>query len=434
MTARRSVFGAERLIGASIWRFTFLGLQGGASVVLFAILGHALPRNAFAATALAQGVLVIAQAIGDFGLSQAAVTMLPARIAAAPDQERALLAGASLAYLGAGTAALALTLLSIVFVPSAAVVPIAVSAPAAAATVLVTGADGILRSRGEFRRPVLLMAASEIGGFIGIPVAIATRSADWTCVAVSIGTTLGAAGAVMLLVRLLAPGAPAMARPFARASVPLGLSQVFIVLGTRFDTLLAAALSGLLAAGTFEGDWRTYQLGQYAVGALATAAAPFVADKLGAGEIDEALHLLGQLMRRLLVVGLAVGAVLYLARDPIAHALAGSLARPVAGGLPILSGLSPLGAVTLAAFYTLIARDGHRRYVLFCVAVGAVTNLAVAAALAPSLHVHGVLIGCVAGSALSDVLILARLATLVRSLRQGAAEGRVATIEGGSRR
>ncbi len=118
---------------------------------------------------------------------------------------------------------------------------------------------------------------------------------------------------------------------FLTAAVPLGLAQVFIVLGARLDTLLAASLTGVVAAGTFEGVWRIYQLGQYLAGALATASAPFIASALGANEPARALTLLRQTLLRLLGVGLAAGLALYLGRWPLAHLLAGSL---VGGGGP----------------------------------------------------------------------------------------------------
>jgi hypothetical protein len=85
------------MAGAAAWRLTFLAIQGGGSVILFSALGHALDRGAFAATAVAQGVIVLAQAIGDFGLSQAAVSVLPTWIASRPEIEEDLLAGAALA-------------------------------------------------------------------------------------------------------------------------------------------------------------------------------------------------------------------------------------------------------------------------------------------------------------------------------------------------
>ena len=267
------------------------------------------------------------------------------------------------------------------------------------------------------------------GGFVGIPVAIATQSAIWTCVAVSAGTTLGAAGAVVTLYgyrdKLRHQRRRPMAgqddlvtttRDFLRAATPLGVAQIFVVLGARFDTLLAASVTGLVAAGTFEGAWRIYQLGQYAAGALATAAAPFIANALGAGELPQAFTLLRRLLLRLLAVGLLAGAVLYLARWPLAHLLAGSLAAPVAHGLVFLAVVSPIAAVGVPAFYTLIALDGERRLVLGCFAVGAVINLGLGPTLAASLGVHGILIGCAAGTAITSVLLLGRLATVVSAL------------------
>ncbi len=199
MSASSAPFSPDRVLGASLWRMTFLLVQGGGSVVLAASLGHILDARMFATTLLVQGVLVIAQTIGDFGLAQATVTMLPAWIARSPESARRLLASASRAYLYAAGAAMVLTVISAALVPEAARVAILVSAPAAAATVIVAGADGLLRSQGEFRRPVLFVAASEIGGFAGIPVAVATQSAVWTCVAISAGTVVGATGALLAL-------------------------------------------------------------------------------------------------------------------------------------------------------------------------------------------------------------------------------------------
>lgn len=402
---------------AAVWRLLFLAVQGGGSVVLFAALGHALDRPVFAATAVAQGVIVLAQALGDFGLSQAAVTVLPTRIAARPDREADLLSGAATAYFGAAVLGFALTLLALPLVPSAARGPVAVSAPAAAASVIVAGADGILRARGEFRRPLVLMAWSEGLGFAGLPVAVATHSAVWTCAAISAGMAVGALPALLTLARVRRRGRNDTLWPFARASAPLGLSQVFIVIGGRADTLLAGGLVGLIAAGTFEGTWRVYQLSQYVAGGIASAAAPFVADALGAGHLDTGLRLLRSLCTRLLAIGIAGSAVLYLARDPISHVLTGSLSGPVARSLGPLVLLCPLAAVGLAAFFTLAGRDGQRRFVLAANALGAVVNLAVATALSHSMGTRGVVIGCAIGLAVTNVLLLARLATVVRELR-----------------
>jgi O-antigen/teichoic acid export membrane protein len=405
------------MTGAAVWRLVFLAVQGGGSVVLFATLGHILDRPVFAATAIAQGVIVLAQAIGDFGLSQAAVTVLPTRIAGRPDKEAELLGGAAIAYFGAAALGFALTLLVVPLVPSAARGPVAVSAPAAAASVIVAGADGILRSRGEFRKPLLLMALSEGLGFAGLPVAALTHSAVWTCAAVSAGMALGALAAWLTLARFRRRGHAAAFWPFARASAPLGLSQVFIVLSTRADTLLAGALSGLIAAGTFEGTWRLYQLSQYVAGGVASAAAPFVADALGADRLRTGLRLLRTLCLRLLAIGVAGGAVLYLARDPISRVLTGSLAGPVAHAIAPFALLCPLAAVGLAAFFTLAGRDGERRFVLAANALGAAVNLAVSSALAPSIGARGVVIGCAVGLAVMNMLLLVRLVIVVQELR-----------------
>jgi O-antigen/teichoic acid export membrane protein len=408
-----------RIAAASAWRLLFLAVQGGASVVLFAALGHLLSPRAFAATAVAQGVIVIAQSIGDFGLSQAAVAVLPRRIAAGGTKAE-LLSGAATAYIGAISLALIVTLSAVSIVPGAAAAPVAVSALASAAAVAVSGADGILRAQGDFRRPFALMAASELAGFAGVPVAAVTGSAFWTCAAVALGMGVGAAPAAAVLVSLRRASPRAQVRPFARASAPLGVSQVFIALATRVDTLLAGALAGLVAGGTFEGCWRVYQLSQYLAGGIASAAAPFIASALGAGRAVDALRLLRRLALELLGIGLLGGAVLYLLRTPIAALLAGNLGRPVAHALPALAFISPLAAVSLVAYYTLIGQEGQRRTVLMAIAAGAGVNLALAGALGADLGARGVVIGCAAGQGVTAVLLLAWFAPFARRLRRQA--------------
>ncbi len=415
--ASRRRFAGERLSGALVWRLAFLAIQGGSSVVLFSAIGHVLDRSALAAFAVAQGVIVIAQAIGDFGLSQAAVTVLPTRIAARPETEADLIAGAASTYGGAALLGVVLTLLAVPLVPSAAAGPVAVSAAAAAACVVVSGCDGLLRSRGQYRRPLVLMAASEGAGFAGLPVALLTHSALATCAAISVGMALGALPSFVMLMRLSRRRASQSRRAFARASLPLGLSQVFNLLSTRADTLLAGGLSGLIAAGTFEGTWRVFQLTQYAAGGLASAAAPFIADAFGDERYEAGLRMMQRMFVQLAAVGVAGTALLLFASRPIARLLTGSLAPPVAAAMTPFALLCPLAAMATLAFFTLIGRDGQRRYVLIATAIGAIVNIALGIVLAPTMGARGIVVGCAAGLATSYILLLIRLAAVVRTLR-----------------
>lgn len=412
-----------RLASASLWRLLFLAVQGTAGLALFSALGHVLPHRAFAATAIAQGVIVIAQSIGDFGLSQAAVSVLPARIAGAAGDADELIAGAGRAYLGATCAGLVLTLAIAAFVPSAAAGPVAISSLGTAAAIVVAGADGLLRSRGEFRRPLVLMAASELAGFAGLPVAILTHSALATCAAVAGGMALGAVPAAIALMHFTALRPRAPMRGFVRAGLPLGLAQVFISLATRADTLLAGLVSGLVAGAAFEGCWRIYQLSQYVAGGVASAAAPFIADALGDRRADDALRILRTLSLRLLTTGIAGGAILYLGRKPIAELVAGTLGTQVARALPALAIVSPLQALSLGAYYTLIGRDGQRRLVLAAIVAGAVVNIALAAPLGSQLGGRGIVIGCACGQAVTALLLLATMLPFIRRTRHDAGPG-----------
>ena len=90
---------------------------------------------------------------------------------------------------------------------------------------------------------------------------------------------------------------------------------------------------------------------------------------------------------------------------------------PLGRGAKASHGVSPIAAVGVPALYTLIALDGERRRVLACFVAGAIVNLGVGAGLSGSLGVHGVLIGCAAGTALTSAMLLARLATVLVALQ-----------------
>jgi O-antigen/teichoic acid export membrane protein len=338
-------FHAARLPAATAWRFAYLIAQGGLSLALFAILAHVLPTHAFAATAVAQGALVIAQAVGDFGLSQAAVTALPTRIRERPSRQGELLRGASSSYAVAAVMALAATLLAVLVVPAAARLPVALIAPAGAVTVLVSGADGILRAQGEFRRPPILVTISRLGGFAGVAAAVVDRTAIATCAAIAAGTVVASMPAAMVLYRTFRASDRGRSRDLRRAAIPLGLAELCMIASGRLDTILLSAIAGALAGAGFESTWRAYQLAQYVVGGLASAAAPFIADAWGAGRSDQALMLIRRVGLVVLAAGIALGMGLLLLGGPASRILFGGLGPAVARALPPLAVVTPLSFI-----------------------------------------------------------------------------------------
>jgi Na+-driven multidrug efflux pump len=191
---------------------------------------------------------------------------------------------------------------------------------------------------------------------------------------------------------------------------------------------MAGLVSGLVAGATFEGCWRIYQLSQYVAGGVASAAAPFIADALGAGRPADALKILRTLSLRLLAIGVAGGATIYFARTPIAELLAGTLGPEVARALPALAIVSPLQAVSLAAYYALIGQDGQRRLVLGAIVAGAVVNVALAAPLGSELGGRGIVIGCACGQAATALLLLATAMPFIGRTRRDASR-RGASVE-----
>jgi O-antigen/teichoic acid export membrane protein/cyclophilin family peptidyl-prolyl cis-trans isomerase/glycosyltransferase involved in cell wall biosynthesis len=439
-------FQDRRLPSATAWRFVYLLAQGGLSLTLFVVLAHVLPAHAFAATAVAQGALVIAQAVGDFGLSQAAVTALPARMAADPERTRELLRGAAMSYATAAVGALVVTMLAALVVPAAARPAILLIAPAGAATVLVSGADGVLRAQGEFKRPPLLVTMSRLGAFAGVVAAVATGSAAATCAAISAGTVIASLPAVMVLYHCYRAGDRGRAADLRRAAIPLGAAELCMIATGRLDTILLSAIAGTLAGATFEATWRIFQLTQYVVGGLVTAAAPFVANAYGAGRHDDALALIRRVGLVVMVAGCALGAGLLVAAGPISSGLFGARFGPlVAHALRPFAIVTPLAFAGFFSMVVLAASPADRWWILPANALGAVVNVVLVLVLAPSRGVGGATLAASIGLGTAALCLVARLAVFVRRLREapsagaagaagGLGEGRAPPASGGGGR
>ena len=403
-----------RVAEATGWRYAYLVAQAGLGLVLYVGLAAVLPGPEFAICAVALGALVAVQAVADFGFSQAAIAALPnpgtlGTVLARPVLEagiaRLVLAGALAAMAGSCAVALA--------VPAAAQVALVAIGPASALAVIVAGLDGILRASGDFRRPVLIVAASRLGALPAIGVAAWSEDAVTTCLAISGGIVLGSAPALRALwtYATAADGAPAM-RPLLRMAAPLGLANLCILASARANTILLGAIASIASAAAFESAWRVFQFGQYALGAAASAVAPFVAAGLSADR-DASLH--RRLRRTLLTMvlgGGVLGAAIVLLRHPLAALVTGGPSDAVARSLVPLGVVLPAGLTLLFATLALSAASSRdRRRVLAAYAAGAVVNVGVLLALVDSSP-------DVAGAAASSVSICVTLAILVAPFRR----------------
>jgi O-antigen/teichoic acid export membrane protein len=420
--AEQDALDARRLPHAAGWRFGYLLIQGGSSVLLFVLLGHVLPNAAFTQVAVAQGVLVLCQAVGDFGLSQGAATVLTARIAVEAELREPLVAGAATTFVFGAVGAAVLTLLSALLLPGHAAAATAAMAPAAAATVLVAGADGILRSAGNFGRPFRYMAASRFGAFAGLAAAPFTDRAVVVAVAISLGTLVGSGPAVRTVVAWTRGTRREHVRWFALTTLPLGLSSLLVVAGARLNTLILGSVSTVREAAAFEAVWRLYQIGQYTGGVLATAAAPFTAKVIAGADLRKARSLLARLLALALVGGLSVGAGLMLLRSPLAHAFYPADPQRLRGLLPPLAIASPLGIIGQLVAVALSATARGRRAIPVAFLLGAVANVVLIVAGARSHGASAAVQGATTSVILLNVVMLVRCLTmppLSGSLRPG---------------
>lgn len=408
--------GPERVKAATAWRFAYLLIQGGLSTAVFVGLAQVLPSDAFAAAAVAQGILVISQAVGDFGLSQAAVTSLPSRIAAEPELRPHLLAGAARGFIYASGVAIALALLAVPIVPVAAAGPVAAIAPGAGASVIVAGADGLLRSEGHFRQPVLLVLWSRLGMFAAIPAAALTDSAVWACGLLAGGACLGALPALLAILRTTRSSDRPLVRPSLEAALPLGVAQILIAATGRLNTVAVSVLTGLSAAAAFESTWRLFQLGQYIAGGVATALAPFVGVAFGGGSSSEFLGLVRRGMATLAACGFLWAAGLVMLRYPLARLFGGELDQVVADAIVPLAIVIPVSFVGFLGMMTLAASQNERVWIVYAHIAGAVLNAAVIAINGAEPSASDAALGAAAGVAITSLLMMYRVIVLTRNV------------------
>lgn len=407
-----------RVAEATAWRFGYLMVQGGASLVLFAALAHVLDPSAFAVAALAQAVLVVAQATGDFGLSQAAVSALPVQLGRQPQHRSGIEAGAARSFLWAAGLALGLSLIATAAVPAGARWAVASIAPAAAAAVLVSGADGLLRATGDFRRPVELVALSRAGSFAAVPVALLTGDALLTCAALSAGTVIASLPAAGFLIAKQANDATKRYGDLLAVSVPLGVAQLFILAGGRVNTIVLGSYLSLAAAAAFESTWRLYQLGMYVAGGFATSIAPFVGDALGKSDGVALRKLLLGRATLLAVMGSGLAVFLIAFRGPASDLLFDEFGEAVASSIVPLALVLPLAFVGFLALTTLAAVPSARNVILASYAVGAVIGLVLVLVLAREHGVRGAAAGCAIGLAVTNIMMIGRFLTFIASCRR----------------
>lgn len=398
----------SRMHHAAAWRGVYLLAQGGLSILLFAGLARMLPPAGFAITATVQGVLIIAWSVGDLGLAQAAVSVLPGYLADRDEDRARALGGAAVAFFLAAAFALGLCCVAALFVASQARLAMLLIAPAAAATVLVSGADGLLRAQGDFRRPVVLVLLSRLGAFAAVLSAAVSPSADWACAAMSIGIAVGSIGSARFLGELSRSAEPAAVRAFVKAAIPLGVAQLFTVGGGRLNTLILSTTAGLRASAVFETTWRGFQLGQYVVGALATGWAPFLAAALGRGSRQEFRPLLRRSIGIVAVAGVVTGGLLFVLRHPLGHALAPAVGRQAGDDLTPLAIITPVSFLGFLVTFVVSASPHYRRYLLPAYGLGALLNIVLTLALSHKSGAAGAALASAAGiCASTGVLLLA---------------------------
>ncbi|MDQ8047235.1 MAG: hypothetical protein REI11_21695 [Patulibacter sp.] len=387
------------------WRMLYLVVQAGSSIAVAALVSSATSAATASAFLVAQGTVVAVQTIADLGLSQSATTWLANAREQDPDTggelTAALLAGALRTALLA-TVAVAASGLLLLGEPGVSGA-LLLCAPLAGCALVIAALDGTLRSTGDIRTPVRLAVCSRTGMFAGTAVGVVlSDSAAVIALACSATTVLATGPAIrrLWLGRARRDVWRRHRRAVLAACLPIGASQLAVVMTARITTPLAAGVAGVTVAGAFEIAWRLFQVSQYALGGPLTALAPRIAVEQARGERHTLI--------RSLLVAAALGTlaipVTYVVAPFVSDLIAGDLSDPTTDALRILAVAVPFSLVILPSSFVLASRSATHRWTLAgASALGAVTNVALTVAI-PVTHFN-VAVGPTAGSIVSGVLL-----------------------------
>jgi O-antigen/teichoic acid export membrane protein len=226
----------------------------------------------------------------------------------------------------------------------------------------------------------------------------------------------------LLLARLRAGNPRQSVAAFAVAAAPLGISLVAVVAATRLNTVILGGIATLRSAAIFEGAWRLYQVGQYAVGAAPSAAGPFIANAMRERRRAELLRALTRAGAFVVVAGSLYAVVLVLVRGPIDHVLFGKLAPGIGRSLLWLAPAIPLNLLVLLMTYTLASASKlDRARIALAYFVGAAANIAVLLATAHSNPEIAGAAGAAAGVLATLLVLSLRFRVLMRSLNDNSA-------------
>jgi O-antigen/teichoic acid export membrane protein len=408
----------DGLTRATIARVVYLVLQGGSSVVVFALLARVLDPDELGAVSTAFAIYAVAQVIGDLGLSQLTTIEVPRALSESRVRGDAVAARVARLFLvGAAMAAALTAALSLICPPDTRLAVLAL-APASASALLVSAGESLRRSYGDFWSPVLFVASSRLPFFAVIPLLGPNPTAAAAAAAFSGATFAGSIPAIRLVLRSARKHRVATtttASTVLQTTLAIGIVGMLIVLATRLNVVVLALVATLEAVGEFEAAWRAFQPLVYAAGALGTAATPFTAAAAWSGARIRPIVESGLIGAA--GIGLFGAALLLIFADPIAVVVYGMGDSSVVGSVRVLAVAAPITTVSYYAQTAVLLPLRHFRILVVATACMAVATLGLTALLG---HGHGAT-GCaaavLAGQAIYGACVGAGLALIRYRMR-----------------
>ncbi len=232
---------------------------------------------------------------------------------------------------------------------------------------------------------VALLAALSTTGYVLSPQA----AVGLQLCAVSVAFVVGA---WLLLHRL--PRQVRLATPrydtatWARAAVPLLFLGGMSIINTQTDVLMLAAMQGPESAGVYRAAARGADLVVFALVVVNTAVQPTIARLYAAGDTQQLQRVITIAARAALTASLPVALVLGLFGQPILSVVYGQDFGSGALCLAILCGAQVINAAA-GPVALILNMTGHERESAIGIAVGAIVNVVLNAALIPIWNIEG---------------------------------------------
>lgn len=195
-------------------------------------------------------------------------------------------------------------------------------------------------------------------------------------------------------------------KQWASSAAPLLFIGGMSVINSQTDVLMLAAIKGHESAGIYQAAARSAELVAFSLIVINMAIQPTISQLYAAGEMERLQRMITLAARGVLFLALPVALIMVLFGGPIMASVFGPAYKGGAACLAILS-IGHLINAGAGSVGQILNMTGHERDSAFGLAIGALINVSLNAALIPSLDITGAALAtCLSLAAWNIILVL----------------------------